>query len=775
MYDSHEALIGVAGGNPLQIPRNFASSQTNRFNRYGYNSNRYPFQSLSLTFDTEAERIWFHGGNIQGSYFYNSYPSFLNSYLIVSVAGRIFSIQIKGQEGIVKTIFTGNDPTLHHAWFTQGFEWLVIQNGLDKPIVWDGKTAARRTGQDEVPVGRMMAVIHGRLVVASADGTNQIAVGDIVYGEDQTSTADILKFTEIQYWAEGGAFGAPVYVGDVTGLYAMPFLDTGTGQNELVILGTEGAVSLDLSRPRTEWLNSSILRISLIGGGCVSSHSLAALNGDLLFRSGEGIRSYKNARGEFQQSWKQTPISSDVRRYIDSDAQDLLQFNSQVSWNNLLFSTCRPVIEGSNNPLAGWHRFHKGIVVMDAQPESNTVRDGAPIWYGLWTGIRPVCMVEGRIESDHRCFAFSYDRDGKNRLYEIRKNGFDRFEGVTKKMVSSYDTSVFGTIERTTDNFSLKQIKGGELELSKLEERVDLQLSVRQDNSPCFLKHYEAAVGCDCKVTPCYHSQPPTQARITFGGVDEPCDPSTQTKLKDAHHWQARLRMVGNSRVETLAYRFEMAPNGNPTTCGVVGGKCDPIDCCADADLYEYSLAPEGVNTEIPNIPQPSDVPLVYTGVFTFTANCIFPSTGSPVTVTATESSFISQGDADLKALNSAKAQAFSQLQCTTCYPQVLVSFTLMDESVDLSAFFTAQFESLASRTWRLIDQETLLLYASGNLDAQGNFVITQWQSTGDTTFDPITFVLTDASGTVVPVAFQVSCPGPGGGWPDISTYNPST
>lgn len=775
MYDRHEALLGVAGGNPLQIPRNFAASQINRFNRYGYNANRYPFRSLSLTFDTEEERIWFAGGNVQGAYFYNSYPSFLNSYLVVSIAGRIFSIEIKGSEGLVKTVFKGNDATLHHTWFTQGFEWLVIQNGLDKPILWDGKTPARRAADDEVPVGSVMAVIHGRLVVASADGTNQIAVGDIVYGSDQTTTADILKFKEIQYWAEGGAFGAPVYVGDITGMYAMPFLDTGTGQNELVILGTEGAVSLDLSRPRTEWLNSSILRISLIGGGCVSSHSLASLNGDLLFRSGEGIRSYKNARAEFQQTWKQVPISSDVRRYIDADAQDLLQFNNQVSWNNMLLSTCRPVEEGSNNQYAGFHHYHKGIVVLDAQPESNTVQSGGPIWYGLWTGIRPTALVEGRIENAHRCFVFSYDRDGKNRLYEVRKNGWDNFEGETRKMVSSYDSSVFGTIERITNNFDLKQIKGGELELSKLEESVNLQLSVRQDNSPCFLKHYEATTGCDCKVTPCYHVQPPTQARLIFGGLEGPCDPSTQQKLKEAHHWQARLRMVGNARVEMLAYRFDTNPAGNPIACGIVGGLCDPIDCCADSDLYEYSLAPEGVNTEIPNIPVPSDVPNVFTGVFTFTANCPPPSTGSPVKVTATEYSSVSQGDADLKALNAAKAQAFSQLQCTTCYPQVRVSFTLKDESVDLSAFFV-QDQSLSGRLWRLIDQETLLLYASGSVDALGNFVIDQYQSTGDTTFDPITFVLTDASGTTVPVAFQVSCPGPGGNeWPPINSYNPST
>jgi hypothetical protein len=768
-YDRHETLAGVSGANPLLIPRNFCASAINRWFRYDENANRLPFRSLNLTFESDEVRIWFQGGNVQGASFYNSYPSFLKSSILVSIAGRIFRIQVKGNEGYVTSIATGNDPVLTHCWFTQGFEWMVIQDGVSPPILWDGVNKTRRAGTNEVPTGSVMSFIHGRLVVSSADGTNQIAVGDIVYGHNQTNTSDILNFTEIQYWAEGGAFGAPIYVGDITGMFAMPYLDTGTGQNELVILGTEGGVSLDLSRPREQWLDTQLLRISLIGGGCVSSHSLCALNGDLFFRSAEGIRSFRNARAEFGQSWKQSPISTDVRRWLDYDRPDLLQYANQVAWNNLLIGTCSPQQEGPNNLYAGWHRFHRGMVVMDAQPESNTVREGAPIWQGMWTGIRPTALVEGRIEDDHRCFAFSYDQDGKNRIYELCPYGFDTFDGQKRKMFSGYDTSAFGTIERTTNNFDLKTLQGGEMEFKEVKEKVNFTLAVKPDDSPCYIQHHEGSVGCDCVPRDCFLPTLPSQARVIFGGLEGKCDPSTNLPISKVHHWQVRVRMEGDVKVQGLAYRFVV--NDHPTNCGTTGGTCSRIDCCSEADAFTYHLAPEGDNTESPDIPIPSDVIPVYNSTQQFTARCPFGFIGNPVTITATASSNISQADADLLAIAKAQNAATAQIICQGCTPGVVFTFTVNNSEEDLTAIFEAQRLQLAGKPWRIIDQHSEALYATGVFDTGGHMDTTYALQTGDTTFNPVTHIFADTSGTLVPVAIQYACPGQVSAWPDIDSY----
>lgn len=769
LYDRHETLAGVSGANPLLIPRNFCASAINRWFRYDENANRAPFRSIELTFESEEVRIWFQGGNLQGAFFYNSYPSFLSSSLLASIAGRIFRIQVKGNEGHVTSIATGNDPVLTHCWFTQGFEWVVIQDGVGKPILWDGVNKTKLAGEGQVPVASVGAFIHGRLVFASADGTNQIAVGDIVYGKQQTNTSDIINFTETGYWAEGGAFGAPIYVGDIMGMYAMPYLDTGTGQNELVVLGAEGGISIDLSKPREQWLDTQLLRISLIGGGCVSSHSLTSLNGDLFFRSAEGVRSFRNARAEFGQTWKQAPISSDVRRWLDYDRPDLLQYNNQVNWNNLLISTCSPQIEGPNNLYAGWHRFHKGMVVMDANPESNTVREGAPIWQGMWTGIRPTAIVEGRMEGAHRCFAFSYDRDGKNRLYEVCNYGFDTFEGIQRKMFSGYDTSAFGTIERTTNNFDLKTLMGGEMEFKDVKEEVTFSLAVRPDDSPCFVPHHTGKVGCDCQPRECFLPTLPSQARVIFGGMEAKCDPSTNQPISKVHHWQARVRLQGSTGIQGLAYRFEVI--AHPTNCQTIGGGCDRIDCCSDADSFSYHLAPEGDNTEQPNIPVPSDVVPVYQSTQKFTASCPPGTLGSSSTATGYATSTVSQADADLQAKENAKNSALANLVCVGCQPGVVYTFTVNNSEEDLTAIFEAQRLQLAGKPWRLIDQHTYALYGSGVFDAEGYMEIVYALQTGDTTFDPVTHIFADTSGTLVPVALQYACPGQQDGWPPIDSY----
>jgi hypothetical protein len=737
--------------------------------RYDENRNRLPIQDINLKFTNEKERIWFEGGNFQGAYFYNSYPSFLRPSIIASVAGRIFRIEISGRTGVVSTLYEGNDPTLRHAWFTQGFNWLVIQDGLAKPIIWDGSSKARRAGDGEVPVGSVMAFIHGRLVVSSADGTNQVAVGDIVYGGDATSTNDIIKFTEIGYWAEGGAFGVPVYVGDINGMQPMPYLDTGTGQNELVILGTEGAVSLDLSRPRNQWLDTQLLRISLIGGGCASTHSLCTLNGDLFFRSTEGVRSFRNARAEFSQGWKQSPISSDVRRWIDTDSPRLLEFNSQVSWNNMLLSTCSPMMERPNNRYAGYHRYHRGFVVMDAQSESTTLRDGAPVWQGLWTGIRPTQFVEGRIDESHRCFAFSYDRDGRNRLYEICKHGEDSFQGERRRMFSSYDTSAFGTIERTTSNFEAKQIHGGELELKEVNGEVDLSIHIRPDNSPCFLEHYRKTIGCDCPPTDCFPLSQPGQARVVFS-IDKNCDPSTGLPIDRAHHWQARVKMHGYVNVQGLAYRFEV--DKNDRYCGVEGGRCEQIACCSDADLYSYHLAPEGVNTEIPNIPIPSDVPegTMFQSIKSYTAYCAPPLHGVSITETASATSTISQQDADAKALEKAKLAAQSKLICVGCVPTALFRMSAADGIHPLNLQTLGAWMDYVGQKLRFIDEHTLNVYVEGLVNEEGTMEVTAVNPAGDVFYEGDS--LWNFSGTTVYAQFQSSCKENGVlVWPDLPDY----
>jgi hypothetical protein len=760
-YDGHEALIGVYGGAPSMVPRFYAHQAVNRFFRNDENLTRPSIRNIHIEFESEADRIWFEGANGQGAFFYNRYPSTSSPELIASVAGKIFAITVRGRNATARVIFDGNSRTFTHAWFAQGFQWLFIQDGIHAPIFYDGTTARRSNlVAQEMPVGSVMAFIHGRMVVASADGKNSIYVGDIVYGNDTTTPNDLLSFTEGQYWANGGSFDAPTNIGDVNGLYPMPFLDTGTGQNELLVMGAFGFTSLDLSGPRSEWINNSVQRVSMIGQGLVSSHGFAGLNGDVFYRRADGIGSFRNARVEYSQRWSQTPISKAVDYWLKSDRNDLLQYVPMVSHQNMVLSGCSPLVEPPNNPCVGYHRFCRGFVVFDAQSMSTASRDGTPVWHGMWTGIRPWAMISGAIDTAQRCFAFSYDRDGRNRLYEITlEQGNDIFEREPRKIFSRYDTAEMGSVEGRTSLFGLKKMTGGVLEMNNILGESTFNVSYRPDGAPCFVDIVSGTVGCDCPEFVCGVNGQPNFARHYFPSVnDRACVPGTSQAGNVFHHAQVRVEMEGSLRVERLNIRFDIEKEGEIAKCS--GTDCKPIDCCPNANDYTYHIAPVGVNTEIPDV-DCGVVPEIFVSTRYFTAFC----PGDPTrfaTGIGQGVSDVSQADADAKALAAAQQNAENQLVCFSCEPESIFEFSINGGTEDLAAFFTAGlFSANATQPWRLqdviIDQTIAYGFVNdaGTLETSGTFGPPEY---AHGSFDPVTNVYTDLGGGSTTIELQIGC-----------------
>lgn len=777
-FDGHEAISGVSGANPTIVPRNYASVSVNRSFRYDENGTRPGFVSLKLEFPDDDrngnDRKLFEAGNGQGGTFYNAYPSYRPSLLVFSIAGSIFTVDIRGQIGYVRRIISGNYPQFLHAWFAQAFEWLVIQDGGSKPILWNGIDAPRRAGDQEVPIGSVMASIHGRLVVASSDGTNQIAVGDIVYGSDTTNTNDVIRFTEIEYWAEGGAFGVPSFIDDIMFMVPMPFLDTGTGQNELVIVGKSGATSLDLSGPRETWKDSRIQRVSQIGGGGISSHGYALLNSDLIYRSTEGVRSYRNSRSEFNQSWNQTPISTDVRRWMGSSAGRYGQFCPMASWNNQVLVGVSPLIAKPNTLEAGFHHFHRGFVVLDAQPESNTLRQGASVWQGLYTGIRPVAFVDGRIQDRHRCFCLSYDQDGKNRIYEITASERnDWFEGDRRKIVSLYDTGILGTTNGST-TFDLKKLQGGQIQVSGLNESVELNVSYRPESTPCYVPLHDLTVGCDCPslVEDCFAPSLPQRARRYFPAAKPECPPGSTTPANSLFSMQGRVKATGSVVVDRMIFKFSPMKQDETVSCDV--SSCEPASCCPYADEFAYQLAPEGQNPNVPIVPPPDGIPQVFEATASAIATC---PDGRTATAEATATSTISYEDALAKAEAAAREEAEAKLDCSgsTC-EAINTDFQALFAGGDVYDFSTSfQFgwwPSNEGEPWRIVDTAGTV-YASGNVFA-ATLGITFAETTGDITFDSGTHQLTNNSvATDIYVGLQIACGGEFAELPDPNLCAP--
>lgn len=775
-FDGQQAIRGVFGGNDDTVPSNMVQNAINRFFREDFNKTRPSIQNIVLHFPSEEDRIWFEGANGQGATFYNSYPSFLTPRLVASIGGRIFTIDVQGKTGIVQRLFDGNSRQFTHAWFAQGFQWLVIQDGIHPPVFWDGTaTPPRRSdlAQNDMPIGSVMAFIHGRFVVASSDGKNSIYVGDIAYGGNATIPDDILKFTEQQYWAEGGSFDTPINVGNIMGLYAMPFLDTGTGQNELVVGCTAGFTSLDLSRPRPQWIDTQVQRVALIGDGLVSSHGFAGLNGDMFYRSQKGINTYRNARIEYSQRWNQTPISREVNYWLKPDRKDYLEFIPMVSYQNMVLTGCSPQIEKPNNPAFGFHRYCRGMVVFDADSMSTAGRIGEPVWHGAWTGIRPWAFATGYIGNEERAFAFSFDRDGRNRLYEFTLvDGDDVFETTLKKIHSQFTSKSLGEVTDVTNEFAPKTFSGGVIEFSDVQGASEISIQYRPDGSPCWVQVDRAEPGCDCPTRPeCpdTYTAFPQYGRKYFESVPlDKCLPGTPFPAAEFHHCQLRVQMVGSLNIERFNIRFNLKPDGQLAEC--VGNNCEPITCCPAIDDYAYHIAPEGVNTEMPNPPEVPPTGQTFIATRLVRKCCPNAPTICVVAVGQGES-VISQADADAQAQSAAIANADAELVCPQCGPNTEDDQTIESGGVvDYSAFFvTGEYSEVVGRPIRLINifNNTPIWY--GHVNADGTLVAEQVY-TAD--YNAGTNVYTDGGVGSVRLLLQVGCPGPSGDvWPETPDY----
>jgi hypothetical protein len=734
-FSGHQGLKGVFGGSPDEVIEGFAHQAINRFFREDENRARPSIQGIALVFANEEDRIWFQGANGQGATFYNPVPSYLTPRLVCSIGGRIFTIDVQGQTGIVARLFDGNSRQFTHAWFGQGFQWLVIQDGIHPPIFWDGTNAPRRSdlAKNEMPIGSVMAFIHGRFVVASSDGKNSIYVGDIAYGGNVTTPNDILNFTEQTYWAEGGSFDTPINVGNIMGLYAMPFLDTGTGQNELVVACTAGFTSLDLSRPRTEWIDIQVQKVALIGDGLVSSHAFAGLNGDMFYRSQKGINTYRNARIEYSQRWNQTPISREVNYWLRPDRRDYLEFVPMVTWQNMMLCGSSPQIAKPNNFAFGFHRYCRGMVVFDADSMSTAGRDGQPVWHGMWSGIRPWAFAVGYIGNQERAFAFSYDRDGRNRLYEFTlTNGNDVFAVSTtlfqqRKIHSQYTTGMMGDVTDVTNAFAPKTFSGGVVEFSEVLNASEISIQFRPDGSPCWVQVDRAEPGCDCPTRPtCPDTLTafPQYGRKYFQSVDlNKCLPGTSANAATFHHCQVRVQMVGSMIIDRLNIRFNLKPDGQIAEC--LGNNCEPITCCPAVDDYAYHIAPEGVNNEVPVPPETPVQPFVSTR---WARLCCPDFRNICVNAQGQAQSTISQADADTKAQAAANANAQALLVCPECNP-FIEDDQIIEESdvVDYSAFFVSGlYPELVGRPFRLVNTFNNEVFWYGHVDATGTLVAEQ-------------------------------------------------
>jgi hypothetical protein len=606
VFDGFTSIIAQdADTHPSYLPESVVSESVNRTFRGGINRTRPSIRNITIKAgEGQLETIVndIESGNFQGAYPYRRTKYNSADGILLSVSGVIYFLKITNNFATAYKIIDGNDPGMMHTFFVQAEDRVYIQNGYQNAIAWDGdlNIPAYRLNpyQKKMPIGTIMEYAFGRVFVS--DRFNQIYASDIIYGNGFTDTKNTENFTEIGYWAEGGAFSTPAMMGNITGMRVMPQIGTNLrGQGELVILTGNGAFSMDVSIPRSQWNTLNIQRISLLGRGCTSPY-LGLANSELWFRSHDGWAFYSNSQSEFARYFSLRKLSRDVNKWVSNDTPWLKQFASTMFFNNYIISTVAPQTYRAEG-VEGLNRYHRGMVVLDLDQSSTPAPDAQLQfrWNGLWTGIRPTQLLTALINGEKRGFGFSFDKDNKNRLYEFTIAQGDDYGPNGSRQIESFFTTGRYDFNRSgaTNKFLRKKITGGEMWMSEIKGQVESYAEFRADSNPCWSElKVPTTFGCDpCSpvVTECFPQRGGNRyKRYKFNTPDpSECNDLAGIPSVEGSEFQIRVTLTGAATVDRVRLMANIKNNDDSPVgdCPEENQECEPFSCCQEK-YWEYNI-----------------------------------------------------------------------------------------------------------------------------------------------------------------------------------------
>lgn len=551
-----------SGVNPKLLADNQHWFGVNLTARGGNLKTRPPIRKITLDFHGDAA-VDATEARFQGAAYYQSRNN--QNLIIASIGGKIFRYAISNDTAIVDDISIAtdlNNPNAKEAWLFQGEEFMLINDGLSYPLIFDGASLRRSGGQiaQELPASCMGHYVNGRFVVALPDRTSFIA-GDLVGGPSGTVAYNrrdaILKTTENIAILGGNSFAIPLTAGPINALFSSAIPDTSLGQGPLQIGTLNGIFSLNLPLDATQWTTtqqpSSV--VALPGFGPVSQSGVVPVMGDAWYRGKDGIRSFVVARRDFG-TWVNTPLSDEMEQILPRDTPNLLGYCSAVNFDNRLLMTCSPYAVLDRGVA------HRGLIALDFNNISSITSRSQPAYDGLWTGINILRLVTGEFDGVERCFAFALDADDKICLYEVLPtstmvdmdyNGED--EVPTEAWFIS--NAQFGRLIAPPQiRLPLKKLVTTELFFSQLAGNpVEFDVKYRSDYYPFWVDWKTFSICAPSTECPSGCVQPEDVQRqyATYVRLPEPsdeCNEQTKRRMRTGYQFQLRIQWTGYAQMD---------------------------------------------------------------------------------------------------------------------------------------------------------------------------------------------------------------------------------
>jgi hypothetical protein len=559
---------------PNLLKPNQSAFANNTIFRGGWAYPRSGWKKCTLTFSDSADANFHEFFQGSGTYQYDDG----NGILISAHGGRLFRFKLSERDSaaVVSDISIASDlnpPNRDKSYFCQAENYMIVQDGQSLPIIYNGAVSRRSDPtKQEVPVGAQMGYCMGRLVVAQGQ---QYTIGDLVYGTSGTVANyyrdSVLKFTENTFLNEGGSFGVPLSCGEITALQPIANINTVLGQSEIAIFTKDAVFSNQMPFNRDSWknLNTPLQRVLQINYGAESDRCVVPVNGDLFYRSHDGIRSLVFAVRNFSELGN-LPISGEMGVVLDKDTEHLLPFASGVVFDNRFFTTVSPV----KSSLGVYHRALLGI---DFDPISGIANRTNPAWQGIFTGINVLQILTITHLNQHRCFMFALNAAlSEIELWEMT-SGDEYGDGPGDKFDNSVNP-IQWTIESRAMNFGsqfdMKRLHSSDIFVDRVSGECSIEVEYRPDSYACWATWDTFEFCATNKQCVSDFGECPTlsnikeqyQTKIQLTSPPDEFNPVTKQLFKTGYEFQVRLKCKGFFRIKQCrfnAYMEQESPYGN--------------------------------------------------------------------------------------------------------------------------------------------------------------------------------------------------------------------
>jgi len=286
----------------------------------------------------------------------------------------------------------------------------------------------------EVPTGSIMAYGQGRLFIANKNrfeiqaldlvGSHvNVKAGTTTLGNTNYPLSDprssVLFNTENTYLNEGGSLLMPSFMGRITGMQFVPTQNTTAGQGQLFVFCEFGAATFAVTAPRSQWgTTSSFQTVLYTNIGAVGPDAFAQVNGDLFFRSNDGLRTYKNATAEME-TYGNTAMSAEMNSILNQEPIHLLQDVSLAYTDRgRVLMTALPQEYQPQTINSKSKKIYKALISLDFNSMTGSLGKTAAAYDGIWTGLDMLQVLAGDFGRRNKAFILGISCN-LNGLWEI--------------------------------------------------------------------------------------------------------------------------------------------------------------------------------------------------------------------------------------------------------------------------------------------------------------------------------------------------------------------